>query len=84
MKNLWAWIVRPLLGNVDIKSCDDKIYANMDAKVMVSLDRTSDDPLTFWVQNQVIPVYHRFIGRRLLVLSHPYPSSPLTEESAKC
>ncbi|KAK5651990.1 hypothetical protein OQA88_10893 [Cercophora sp. LCS_1] len=63
LASMFEWIKRPSLGNAMILSDDWCIFERRDARAMVSLDSSTTDSLTSWVQYHAVDLYNRLAGR---------------------
>ena len=72
---MFEWITRPTLGNAMILSDDWDIFEQQNTRAMVSLNSSTTDSLTSWVQFHAVGLYNRLVGRLIHVSLAP---SPLT------
>ncbi|KAK0704434.1 hypothetical protein B0H67DRAFT_521535 [Lasiosphaeris hirsuta] len=63
LKNMLQWMLD--VGDVGLVGNDWNIYADKKPQPMMTLDHTSDDEFTTWVQTTLVEIYHQILGRRI-------------------
>lgn len=68
LKMLREWLERPSMGAMPLLGLDRNSWDSIHENDILSLHpRTPSDSFSVWVSETLVPIYHRFLGRRIKV-----------------